>query len=555
MARFSDFMNNNMNKFKQVYIRYTLSILCVFIIAVVQVISNISDVNNKYIADICSICSIWFVGNFLIESLWKKNNKNKYKLLIGYCVTLVIAVFFYVLNDVQYKDIKQMILGYVYIFYILGAILFAVYVLICQQEIDLTKITGRIIFGLLRAFGAFLIINTAFILILGIIKSLLIDFKMCDVEENIQIMLTALIYIPTCLLIISDTRDDNASFTKKFVSYVLMPCVWIAMVVIYLYMIKIFVKHEIPNNEIFEICARLFTFGMPIWMMTSGFLEEKSSVYYKLVNITKYIYSPFIILESYAIILRINSYGLTEERYAAIMFIILQIVYILWEKIYVTYKKQKGIWNDKDTNLRYENLIIVLIACVFIYLLCPYINAKYMSYLSQKNRLEENMTVDIAEASEAYKYLTFNPYGERYIDNYLSKDDIEKLESQDSYIKDVNTWDYISCYYNPLENEGLSIEGNYKKIYEVSENSYNEQSIEDVSIYVGEKNEEIKLKDCILYYDNLTEEKYNLTQKEKIYEIEISDNEKIIITYIYFYINKDKDLVKKLSIRGYLLTK
>lgn len=105
---------------------------------------------------------------------------------------------------------------------------------------------------------------------------------------------------------------------------------------------KIFVTQEVPSNEIFSICASLFAIGMPIWMMASGFVEEKSSRYKKLIHITKYIYAPFILLEIYSMSVRVKAYGLTEQRYAAWMFILLQVIYILWEKIYARYARLAG---------------------------------------------------------------------------------------------------------------------------------------------------------------------------------------------------------------------
>lgn len=102
--------------------------------------------------------------------------------------------------------------------------LLAIYVLLRQQKLDLPHCIGRIIFALLRAVGVYLVLNIAVILILEIIDALLVDIDTFRVELNIQLMLSALAYFPTCLLAVSDTSEDNAAFTKKFVSYVLLPC-------------------------------------------------------------------------------------------------------------------------------------------------------------------------------------------------------------------------------------------------------------------------------------------------------------------------------------------
>lgn len=352
MGKVSNYINQNMAKFKQIYIRYVASIFCVFIIAVVSIIAN--QKKGFDIESIVTVCSIWLAGNFLVESLWKKTaeeaQKNKRKWLIGYGVTFVIAIVFENLSEIlkaQKADIPNLIFESILYFYIACTVLLAIYVLLRQQQLDLPHCIGRIIFALLRAVGVYLVLNIAVILILEIIDALLVDIDTFRVELNIQLMLSALAYFPTCLLAVSDTSEDNAAFTKKFVSYVLLPCVWIAMFVIYLYVVKIFVTQEVPSNEIFSICASLFAIGMPIWMMASGFVEENSSRYKKLIHITKYIYAPFILLEIYSMSVRVKAYGLTEQRYAAWMFILLQVIYILWEKIYARYARLAGMQSTR----------------------------------------------------------------------------------------------------------------------------------------------------------------------------------------------------------------
>ena len=490
MGKVSNYINQNMAKFKQIYIRYAASIFCTFIIAVVSIIAN--QKKGFDIESIVIVCSIWLAGNFLVESLWKKTaeeaQKNKQKWLIGYGVTFVIAIVFENLSEIlkaQKADISNLIFESILYFYIACTVLLAIYVLLRQQKLDLPHCIGRIIFALLRAVGVYLVLNIAVILILEIIDALLVDIDTFRVELNIQLLLSALAYFPTCLLAVSDTSEDNAAFTKKFVSYVLLPCVWIAMFVIYLYVVKIFVTQEVPSNEIFSICASLFAIGMPIWMMASGFVEEKSSRYKKLIHITKYIYAPFILLEIYSMSVRVKAYGLTEQRYAAWMFILLQVIYILWEKIYARYARlagrKKTYNNQADTgdtgtehaneinqtktqiNWHYENLILVLVGFLFVGLLLPFGNAQYLSYQSQKSRLVKNRTLDKKVAAEAYDYLRGNAYGRRYIKTNLTEAEQDELHNM-LYDRDSED-QWKSVYFNayPIEEGGLTIRG-YEKI-------------------------------------------------------------------------------------------
>lgn len=546
MGKVSNYINQNMAKFKQIYIRYAASIFCAFIIAVVSIIAN--QKKGFDIESIVTVCSIWLAGNFLVESLWKKTaeeaQKKKQKWLIGYGITFVIAIVFENLSEIfkaQKADIPNLIFESILYFYIACTVLLAIYVLLRQQKLDLPHCIGRIIFALLRAVGVYLVLNIAVILILEIIDALLVDIDTFRVELNIQLMLSALAYFPTCLLAVSDTSEDNAAFTKKFVSYVLLPCVWIAMFVIYLYVVKIFVTQEVPSNEIFSICASLFAIGMPIWMMASGFVEEKSSRYKKLIHITKYIYAPFILLEIYSMSVRVKAYGLTEQRYAAIMFILLQIIYILW-------------------NRHYENLILVFVGCLLIGLLLPFGNASYLSYQSQKNRFVKNQTSDKEVAAEAYDYLRGNAYGRRYIKTNLMEAEQDELHNM-LYDRDSED-QWKSVYFNayPIEEGGLTIRG-YEKIYGVDEHWRDECSVQEYeskTITAGDNvYEGVDLTSCISYYKDLEDKNENqdVDEKDKVYEIQISDTEKLIVTYISFEIDDEQTMIKRMFIKGYMLTK
>lgn len=587
LGKVSNYINQNMAKFKQIYIRYVASIFCVFIIAVVSIIAN--QKKGFDIESIVTVCSIWLAGNFLVESLWKKTaeeaQKNKRKWLIGYGVTFVIAIVFENLSEIlkaQKADIPNLIFESILYFYIACTVLLAIYVLLRQQKLDLPHCIGRIIFALLRAVGVYLVLNIAVILILEIIDALLVDIDTFRVELNIQLLLSALAYFPTCLLAVSDTSEDNAAFTKKFVSYVLLPCVWIAMFVIYLYVVKIFVTQEVPSNEIFGICASLFAIGMPIWMMASGFVEENSSRYKKLIHITKYIYAPFILLEIYSMSVRVKAYGLTEQRYAAWMFVLLQIIYILWEKIYALYARladRKKIYNNQadtgDTgtehaneinqtkiqiNWHYENLIPVLVGFLFVGLLLPFGNAQYLSYQSQKSRLVKNRTSDMGEAAKAYDYLKTNAYGRRYLDNYLTEAEQDELHNMLYDQDSEDQWKSVYFYADPMEEGGLTIRG-YEKIYGVEEHWRDECSVQEYeskTITAGDNvYEGVDLTSCISYYKDLEDKNENqvVDEKDKVYEIQISDTEKLIVTYISFEIDDEQTMIKRMFIKGYMLTK
>ena len=44
-------------------------------------------------------------------------------------------------------------------------------------------------------------------------------------------------------------------------------------------------------------------------------------------------------------------------------------------------------------------------------------------------------------------------------------------------------------------------------------------------------------------------------EKDKVYEIQISVTEKLIVTYISFEIDDEQTMIKRMFIKGYMLTK
>ena len=69
--------------------------------------------------------------------------------------------------------------------------------------------------------------------------------------------------------------------------------------------------------------------------------------------------------------------------------------------------------------------------------------------------------------------------------------------------------------------------------------------------------EGVDLTSCISYYKDLEDKNENqvVDEKDKVYEIQISDTEKLIVTYISFEIDDEQTMIKRMFIKGYMLTK
>lgn len=248
---------------------------------------------------------------------------------------------------------------------------------------------------------------------------------------RIEIALAGGIYVPGMILAVSRVQEKPGRFFGIVVKFVLMPLTMAAFVVIYLYIIKLIVTWNLPSNEVFSILAALFCCGLPIWTMARYFEDSKFGIIAKFLP---YAFAPFIILQAICVGLRINQYGLTEQRYMGCFLIVFEILYLI---IY-------SISNRKHLPM----ISMVLVGLVTIYLIVPVLNCERMVYLSQKSRLEGFLVLSQEERNQlsddekkmvcgAYRELSYSRFGEKYIDG-MKESDID-------WIKECG--DYINNYY------------------------------------------------------------------------------------------------------------
>ncbi len=570
MGKFSAFFNKQKNNIKEIYFTYTVTIIAAILLSVFLVVQNhntTSDILNHIIV----VLVLLLCWSFFFESFYYLKDNNKLKRIISSGIGLVVSIVFDIIIDkcTDINDIVDMYISNISIFYIVFFVGAGLFVIIRKQKIEFSEYAARVVFGLLRAAGLFLSLFIATILILVLFDNLIVDIDYWRYLYDVELLLCGIIYLPACLITLLKADEENSKFTKAFVKYALMPCVLVAMLIIYIYIFKIFFTWQIPSNEIFNICALLFALCMPIWTMAYAFTKDSNNIYAKLIKYIKYIYSPFIILEIYSIGVRISDYGMTEPRYAAVIFIILQIIYILWEVILkvvdILRKRERRTLFAKN----YEYMILVIIVFIFIYLLVPGINATYASFLSQKNRFESNVEENIVEASESMEYLLYNNiYGKRYFDENESY----KQEYIDKFIKENNKavleqWRYINIH-DSLLDRGLDISG-YDCIYDVWCNQDEEEYYEDDNIEAEVQfrsdtdleNEKlsINIANDLSYFVDL----YDSNKREfdepyiiKVNGESITDKEfYLCVNGISFAYSEETNKYKEITINGYLLEK
>jgi hypothetical protein len=379
-------------------------------------------------------------------------------------------------------------------------------------------------------------------------------------------------------------------------------------------MIKVFVGVTELSNVIFTPCMWLFIIGAPIWEMsviTGGANEGcgesgdgkklNTTIWDKIINNMPYIYAPFILLEIYSMGSRILQYGLTVERYAAVMFIIFQIVYVAWNVMCGHIVRTDIDKNDvhknglKNAILNKSGLVIAVIILLFIALVIPVVNVEYACFASQRKRFDKSYKEaqkvlegyqDYAEISQeltddevaalkqfigSYDYLDSDARGRRYVkanvkksqissDISLANEILRNLNEENSYGYD-ESWDYLRFNrYNELKS--IDISGGYNTAYVISLSDSDERDrayYEEYEISGNDDNyaysatvDLTPLIDALeLEYDG----EYSGLPTDEPYEIIIDLNTKLVITGFTISKLSGGNTYKWLDMSGYLLVR
>lgn len=476
-------------------------------------------------------CTIFAVEAFFTEVYIDKRKNFR---IIGYVVSAAIAIGFtvLVLGDVtKYKDsISRILVGYLIILFMI-----AIYKIIKENTISFQEYVLKVFANVFNSTITYLVLNLGLTLIAVIFVELLLD-SWGYILPRIQILLLGLFYIPALINSVWDVKEKEVNtFFKGLVKFVLLPLVSIAMLIIYMYIIKILVLRQMPSNVIFRILAGIFVVAFPVWNMAENFKDDNKFIE-KLTKLLPYFYMPFILLEIYSLYARISEFGITPVRYFGIVFIIIQIITLI-----LTVVKQ----GEKLSHAFIYMAVLALIAFVL-----P-LNYSKVSILSQsgilKSEFPETSTyADLSKDSKsrvagAYKYLVRN-HATQYIPEYIKQ---YKEEIYNNYGAEIyNNFQYI--YFN--DNEILDIR-EYSTLIEI----YGYGDSTNVEFYTNNKNNIILTTNI----GNLLENAIHSGNEEEYLRnnrlIKIDDTRDIYIRNLSTSYNEDTYEVDYISIDAYLL--
>ncbi len=359
------------------------------------------------------------------------------------------------------------------------------------------------------------------VLIITSIFSILITDNINDKLLKIQLLIEGWYLIPFGIIAFVDNDKKDSDFLKLVFNNILSILLFLAFIIIYLYIFKIIILFDMPSNEVFPILAFLFLVGGPIWTINSVY--EGGKIWNKVNKYFPYAFVPFIILQIIALGMRIGQYGITETRYLGIILIIFEIAY---EIMYIF-------------RYKLEYLLFVTMGLISITFICPWINMTNVSINSQFSRLENaynNKSEDnLREIAGIYEYFRYSDPKMEFLSSKYSKENLEELKqihknnygymgiydlSNYSYIGNINEMD-ITGYTKMVYFEALD----YKDVKEVVINNkkYDMSNMikqiidEEVDFY---KNNEYELEDNITLKMTRVYINYDKDKEPNIVEIE-----------------------------------
>lgn len=551
MEKVKDFFNRLTSNYKTYAKQYMATNIVIIIATLVFTFANF-NAWSKFLTSFAIIAVIAAINFFVVESYFKKKSARIYSYIIGFAIAGIFERFVH--YNAFGTSIYRILIGYSIVAFLIG--LFKV---IKNSELELSKYCTRAFKNLFGTGVIYGILVVGFILIMTIAISLLTSGRSYEPVMRAQIAIFGLFLVPVTLLSITNTEGESSKFIETVISFVLLPLTALATIIIYIYMLKILVLRQIPQNSIYRIIAGLFVVAFPVWVMTYEY-KQKSKFIEVFSKIMPIAFIPLIGLQIYSIGARIGENGITPVRYMGVMFIIFEIVAIVLSII----NKRKYL----------TNAVLVAAGLLAITTILPVVNMEEISNYNQASRLKnawregESFTSlsseEKATASSAYRYLLRQENSEKYLPKYLDKEELtEKLiEHYSPYDEDYEYRSTRENMYSQYSTDGvIPVEGySYIKGFQVSEYSAKENELENISL---DDVFNINLKDYVL---NVIEAKKISDKSAKEYIANhrihrVDDTRNIYITTVDISYNTDlegnydSEQEMTIIIKGYFLIK
>lgn len=553
MEKVKEMFKSLKNLFKNLFSSFGITTTIIFLTTVIYASMAINvEIPDEIILSVRRFALLFGLGCFLTETINKKGSKKK---IIGAIVSFVIAgTFTFLLNGTgdMFNIDNDLFENYALRFAILYTIFLIVsiiYVNFKKSDISFEEYITKVCENIVKSTTIFIILSIALTLLAMVFAYFVLNMNEYELVIITEIFLMGFYYVPQLLYSLYNIKNETSNFFNFMVKTLLPSLLVVAFAIIYLYIIRILITFDIPSNEIFGVIAGLFVVGLPIWTMAN--YTKKDTKLSKISENLPFLFIPFIVLQIYAIAVRIIDYGFTEARYLGVMLIIFEIIYI------TLYFKNKE---------KIANILIVFLFMSAISLVVPFVNMYKISFYSQYNNLKIYKEKDILTENDmqkikgAYYYLKQNSDNEELINNYLTEEEIKEITNFGN--KQYEEQKNIEGIAVSEDDEVIDVQG-YSKMYKdiSSEIDYysNADDLETIFKNITFTNSS---QDYEFSYDLRDKVREYISNKENIDEyfnennrIMLDENRCFVITDFYIRYNIENELILNYSIDGYMLEK
>lgn len=408
--------------------------------------------------------------------------------------------------------------------------------------------------------------------IFAIVVSLDFLFGISFFKDNFD-DINLFIFIIIFPILVLSSIPKKISFNKKeiklrnsiliLIKNILSPLVFVYTLILYAYFFKIVLLQELPKGDMaWIICVYL-----SLIILVKIFLVSipKHNIFTKIINryYLQALFIPIIFL-SISIFTRVKEYGLTEIRYALILFL----VWVIFIFAFTFIKKEFSI------KINFISLFMLL-----FFASIPPFDATTLSIKSQigrfekilidNNMLKEGLIIPNgqklslktrADISSLVDYLTSNKAGKKELNNFLNKD----FNNQDEVlkylkVKYLSTYNINNKFYKPVfnvQNIAISTKG-YEFVSginlseqskEISFNKPFSVKLENSNLFVSIKEEVIKinLQEFLKKLKNKNIKSFDKSNYKNLI-IEREKNSIKIKLFVLYFSNNKKDEIKYLD--------
>lgn len=287
---------------------------------------------------------LFMISSMLVESIFSYGNKQRKIMparIAGFAISALTDVILvwgiYAGNKAQEAelifhlsgDVVEEWCGRFTVGYVLLTVVAIVYVCHRKSRVGFIEYVLHVCVNFAVSTATYFVLLIGSNFIVSIVNVLFLE-GYSTLSIYVVILLTGIYYVPSCIMAMNHMNNDIRDRTGiLLIKYVLSGMTICAMVIVYIYLLKILIMWQIPSNEIFGIVAGLFCLGMPIWMIDYFYRDDTK--YMRFLQILPFGLVPVIPVQAYAIGVRIYHNGMTPSRYVGVAVVLFEIVMLfIW---------------------------------------------------------------------------------------------------------------------------------------------------------------------------------------------------------------------------------